>query len=81
MGSFKHMKFGLPQRLKWVRPRHSAALPGTSVVGGEADQIGAKADVQVGMSAVGGRADVPATWPLLPGVANNGHSSFAVRLG
>ncbi len=48
----------------WRSKSHERAqLPGTSVVGGEADEIGAKADIGARRSAVGGRADVPATWP------------------
>ncbi len=36
---------------------------GRSAPGGEADEIGAKADVGPRTSAFGGGADVPATWP------------------
>ena len=51
------------------RPRHSAALPGTSVVGGEADETEVKAVIADGMSEVGGIADVNRTWPPGPSIA------------
>jgi hypothetical protein len=39
-----------------------------------ADQISAEADMPFSMSAVGGKADVPATWPGSPLLAKNRHS-------
>ncbi len=42
--------------------RKSTGPPGRSAAGGEADVIGAKADVASAMSEAGGKADVPARW-------------------
>ena len=55
-----------------VRNGPSAAPSGKSALGGEADAINAKADIDTRRSAVGGRADVLATWPESPFIAING---------
>ncbi len=57
-----------------VRNGPSATSSGRSAAGGEADEIGAKADIGAGMSAVRGKADVPATWPGSPLLARRRHS-------
>ncbi len=57
----------------WVRKRHSAMLLARSAPEGEADEIGAKADIAARTSAVGGKADVTATWPGSPLLAMSGH--------
>ncbi len=46
----------------WVKRRPTGAPSGWSAPGGEADEIGAKADVASAMSEAGGKADVPARW-------------------
>ncbi len=38
----------------------------TSGAGGELEGIGVKADIETRRSAIGGKADVPATWPESP---------------
>ncbi len=53
----------------------TAAPRGRSAPGGEADEIGGKADDAARRSALGGRAVVPATWPETPGVAITGTAS------
>ena len=58
-----------------VTSRRTGASPGRSAPGGEADGIAAKADIDTRRSAVGGRADVLATWPESPLVAKTGHST------
>ncbi len=45
--------------------RKSTGPPGRSAAGGEADEIGAKADIADGMSEAGCKAVVPAAWPEL----------------
>ncbi len=54
-----------------VRKRHSAMLLARSAPEGEADEIGAKADIAARTSAVGGKADVTATWPRSPLLARS----------
>ncbi len=51
------------QLLLWVRTGLSRHRSNRSAPEGEADEIGAKADIGIRMSAVRGEADVPATWP------------------
>ncbi len=46
----------------------------TSAFRGKADEIGTITDIGQRMSAVGGKADVPATWPESPLLATSGHS-------
>ena len=41
---------------------------------GEADEIAMNPDIDTRRSAVGGKADVPATWPGSPLLAISGHS-------
>ncbi len=53
----------------------SAFLKIPSAYPPEADENDAKAEVAVGMSAVGGKADVPGTVPKSPLIATSGHSS------
>ncbi len=55
----------------WVRNGPSATPPGRSAAGGQADEIGAKADIETRRSAIGGKADVPATWPESPLLAKS----------
>ena len=43
-----------------------------SVFGGKADENRRKTDLADRMSALGGKADVPATWPGSPMLANSG---------
>ena len=45
-----------------------------SALGGEADEIGAKADLPAGMSAVGGGADVACQGLSGPFIARTGHA-------
>ncbi len=59
----------------------TATPPGKSAPGGEADAIRAKADIDTRRSAVGGRADVLATWPESPVVANTRHSQGLPKRG
>ncbi len=40
---------------------------------GEADEIAMNPDIDTRRSAVGGKADVPATWPGSPLLARSGH--------
>ena len=47
----------------WVNTGSPAEVTGTSAAGARADVIGSKPDIGTRMSAVGGKADVPATWP------------------
>ena len=65
-----HPTSGYPQ---WVKSRPSATPPGRSAPGGEADEIGGKADIGPRTSAFGVRAVVPATWSELRLLAMNGH--------
>ncbi len=44
-------------------------MPGTSVLGGAAEQIGGTAHIGDGMSEVGGIPDVNRTWPSGPIIA------------
>ena len=46
-----------------------------SALEGEADETDEKADVDTRRSAVGGRADVVATWPESPLLATSGSSA------
>ena len=46
---------------------------GRSAFWGEADEIGAEADIADRMSAAGGKADVPGAWPELQLLATSGH--------
>ncbi len=62
------------QCLLWVRNGPSAAPPGRSAPEGEADESGAKPDIETPRSVVGGRADVVATWPGSPLLATRRHS-------
>jgi len=48
-----------------VTLRHSPAGSPTSGAEGEADEIGGKADIADGMSAVGGKPDVARRWSEL----------------
>ena len=50
-----------------------------SALWGKADEIGRKADIGVRMSAVKGKADVPATWPRLPLIAEAVEKVGAVK--
>ncbi len=59
-------RIGEPRLPLWVKTRRTGASPGRSAPGGEADEIGGRADIDTRMSAVGGRADVLATWPETP---------------
>ncbi len=63
-----------------VRNGPSATPPGRSAPGGEADEISAKADIGARTSAIGGKADVPATWPESPFLATTGHWLSAPRV-
>ena len=58
-----------------VMSRRTAAPPGRSVPGGEADEIGGKADDAARRSAFVGGAVVPATWSELHLLAISGHST------
>jgi hypothetical protein len=58
----------------WGRIRRTGAPPARSAPGGLADVIGAKAEVPVGMSAVGGRADVACQELSGPFLAKSGSS-------
>ncbi len=51
--------------------RKSSVGLGMSALGGEADEIGGKADIGARKSGVGGGAVVPATWPELLLLANS----------
>ncbi len=46
----------------------------------EADEIAMNPDIDTRRSAVGGKADVPATWPGSPLLARSGHSDSAYWL-
>lgn len=48
--------------LLWVNKRRMEAPPGRSAPEGEADRIGAKAEIA---PAPGGEADLPVAWPKL----------------
>ncbi len=54
------------RRPRWVRKRHSTMLLARSAPEGEADEIAMKPDIDTRRSDVGGKADVPATWPESP---------------
>ena len=55
-----------------VRKRHSAMLLARSAPEDEADEIAVNPDIDTRRSAVGGKADVPATWPGSPLLAKSG---------
>ncbi len=68
-------------RLANVRIESDSELRGRPEEGplpeGEADGIGGKAEVADRMSASGGGAAAPATWPGSPAVAGSSHSALS----
>ncbi len=56
-----------------VKLRLSPEMTAASGAGGEADEIGSKPDIGIGMSEAGTKLDVPRTWPKLRFVAKSRH--------
>ncbi len=67
----------LPLRVNYGLSRLTAA---TSAFRGKADEISTITDIETRRSAIGGKADVPATWPGSPLLAMNGQCAPTARI-